>query len=484
MDEKLRARLTRRSMLGLLGGTTGALALAACTPKEEPTAQAQPTEAPAAPTSAPEAPTEAAEPTEQAPPGETVRLRFYANADPSRNAWMTDVAFPAFQALHPEITMEAIIVPWDEFDPKLSSMFAAGDLPELWGNWGSTSYAEYVLRGMAVYEEDYIAVEAEALDLDDIPANVVEGLKIRGRLVGLPMYIMGTYCYTNKTLFDAEGLDYPPSDWDDASWTWGKMVEVAGRLTKNYDDPATGQYGVSYGGSPEEPPWLWGHSIWSEDALATSVAKEIDITNPLAIEAFQAWADLVCKHRVAPDATVNDALSAAGGPFQSGKLGMMCTGGWGFDTLRQIGDAFKWGAAALPRGPKGDLKDAIYADPILISAQTPHKEQAWEFLKYAYSVEGMHGYTAATAWPPSRLSLLADWADLWPEAVRQEFRQTLEGSWKYGEVTPWNRIAGYSQFWDIFWAELDPAFLCEKTMEEVLPIAKQKVEEVLAGLEF
>lgn len=484
MGTGVKRALSRREMLGLLCSAGGTIAIAACAPRATPSAQ-EATAAPAEATEAPVGPTEAPQATSPAPGEGKIRLRFYANADTNRNTWMTDVAFVEFQALHPEVTMEAIVVPWDEFDPKLSSMFAAGDLPEIFGNWGSTSYAEYVLRGMAIFQEELIAVEAEALDLEDIPQNIIEGLKVQGKLVGLPMYILGTHTFINKSLFDAAGLEYPPTSWDDTSWTWDRMVDVAKRLTQNYDDPTVGQYGISYGmASPEELPWLWGHEIWSPEAYATSIAKQIDITAPAAVEAYQAWADLVCKHRVAPDAAVNQALSAAGGPFLSGKLAMEVTGDWGFDTLRQAGEAFKWGAAALPRGPKGDLKDAVYADPIHISAQTPYKDQAWEFVKYCYSKEGMRGYTLATAWPPSRMSLLPDWVGLWPQEVQAEFKETLEGAWKYGEVTPWNRIAGYSQFYDILYAELDPAILCEATMEEVLPIAKQKVEEVLASLEF
>jgi len=463
-------RLNRREFLRLGATTALGAALAGCAPKAEPTQPAA---------------TQPAEPTTAAPEAEPVTIRWYANADPTRNTWMNDVAIPDFQQIHPEITIEPIIVPWDEFDPKLSSMFAAGDLPEVFANWGSTGYVEYALRGMCIYMDEYISADADFLQLDDFVPSAVEGVRVRGKLVGLPIYILGTYTYYNKDLFDAGGLDYPPSNWDDKTWTWDKMLEVAQKLTRNYEDPTTGQYGVTLGlGSPEEMPWLWGHEIWSDEVLATGVAKEIDFDNPLVIEAFQAQADLVCKHKVAPDSAISQALSAAGDPFQVGKVAMNMSGGWGFWSLKEVEGTFHWGAGALPRGPKGDLKDSLYADPMLISTQTPLKDDAWKFMRYLYSVEGLRKFTVATWSPPSRKSLLPDWINLWAEDVREELTESLEGSWKYGVVTPWNRIAGYSQFYDALYAELDPVFLCEATMEEVAPVVKKAVEDVLAGLEF
>ena len=48
-------------------------------------------------------------------------------------------------------------------------------------------------------------------------------------------------------LFDEAKIPYPPTSWDDKSWTWDKFVEMAKKLTKNYDDPNTGVYGAGTG---------------------------------------------------------------------------------------------------------------------------------------------------------------------------------------------------------------------------------------------
>jgi len=477
--------LSRRQMLRLLGMSAGAALLAGC--------GGQATEAPAAaeatkppePTQAPEKPTATKAPAAEAPAAEAVTLRWYANADPTRNAWMTDVAIPDFASINSNIKVEPMIVPWDEFDPKLTSMFAANDLPEIFANWGSTGYVEYYLRGMCIALDDYLSVDKEFLQIEDIPKSAIDGVTVRGKIVGLPLYILGTYTYYNKELFNAAGVAYPPSNWDDESWTWDAMLEAAKKLTKNYDDPATGQYGVVMSlGSPEELPWLWGHSIWSTETLTSGVADKILTDDPLAIEAYQAQADLMCKHKVAPNSAISQAISATGDPFQAGRVAMNMGGGWGFWTLKEVAGTFKWGAAALPRAKKGVLQDALYADPMLISALTPFKDQAWQFLRYIDSVEGMRKFTVATWSPPSRQALLPDWVNLWAEDLRAELTESLKGSWKYGVVTPWNRIAGYSQFYDAFYSELDPANLCEKSMAEVVPVASQKVNEILAGLPF
>ncbi len=260
-------RLSRRQMLKIVGAAAGASALAACAAPAPAPAPSAPAEEPAAEQPAAEPAVEATEaPAAPAAAGPTIR--WYANADPTRNTWMTDVAMPKFKELHPEYTIAPIIVPWDEFDPKLTSMFAANDLPEVFANWGSTGYVEYKLRGMCIYMDDYINAAASELKLEDIPQSALDGVKVNGKLVGLPLYILGTYIFYNKDIFDKAGIEVPPSDWDDKSWTWDKMLDVAGKLTSNYDDPATGQYGVSHG--PRQP---------GRDALAIR-PEHLDRRNP------------------------------------------------------------------------------------------------------------------------------------------------------------------------------------------------------------
>jgi ABC-type glycerol-3-phosphate transport system substrate-binding protein len=159
-------------------------------------------------------------------------------------------------------------------------------------------------------------------------------------------------------------------------------------------------------------------------------------------------------------------------------------GGWGFWTLKEVAGSFNWNCASLPRIKPDILKDALYADPMLISTQTDKKDQAWEFVKFLYTPEGMKDFVVATWSPPSRKSLLQDWINLWPDGMRENLVKAVEGSWKYGEVTPWNRIAGYSQIYDPIYSELDPVFLCETPMSEVAPVIQENVNDILAGLEF
>ena len=476
-----KVRLTRRALVQAAGALSWMAALAACGATPAPAATMAPlVEA----SEAPEATAAPAETTAPADAGEgPVTIRWYANADPTRNKWMTDVAMPDFLASHPNYKIEPIIVPWNDFDPKLSSMFAAGDLPEVWGNWGSTGYGEYALRGMCIYQDEFIQRDAADLAMDDFPESAVEGVRIRGKITGLPLYILGTYTFYNKDLFDAVGLEYPPSDWDDADWTWDAMLATAKTLTQNYGDPNTGQYGVQTGLAFEDIGWLWGEELWEPDATTSSVAKVIHFEREGIINAWQQVADLICKHKVAPDAAIGQALSAAGDPFQAGKVAMNISGGWGFWGLKEASAEFKWGAGALPRG-KSPIKDALYADPMLISSQTNLKEEAWQFVKYIDSVDGLRKFCVSTWSPPSRQSLLPDWTGLWPEALREGLEQSVKGSWKYGEVTPWNRIAGYSQFYDAINAEWGLVTTCEQQMAEVAPTIKSKVEEILAGMEF
>src|SRR5262249_20284930 len=149
----------------------------------------------------------------------------------------------------------------------------------------------------------------------------------------------GTYLFYNQKLFDDAGVAHPPTSWDDKSWTWDKFVETAKQLTKNPGDPNTGVYGAGTGDlwpKFDAVPLIFGKDPWTKDSLTTGFSDDINITDDKSVTAFQKFHDLTFVDKVAPDASVGQALSQLGGEFQSGRVAMELAGGWGMWSYKTL----------------------------------------------------------------------------------------------------------------------------------------------------
>jgi len=201
---------------------------------------------------------------------------------------------------------------------------------------------------------------------------------IEGHQYGLPMLSVGSYVYYNADLFDAAGVPYPPTDWDDTSWAWEAMVAKAVTLTQDYGDRDTGQYGVLTHAQMEGPGLIFGQHLFLEGAYDTGLAEEAYFEHPTVIQAFQARHDLMYTDQVMPDSEIVEALSELGGAFESGRLAMYLTGGWGYWNCKWLEDEFCWRVAPVPYGTPTHTgpRAIVYADPWVITNRTDHLDEA------------------------------------------------------------------------------------------------------------
>ncbi|MGW0182774.1 extracellular solute-binding protein, partial [Nocardia sp. NPDC003345] len=100
------------------------------------------------------------------------------------------------------------------------------------------------------------------------------------------------------------------------------------------------------------------------------------------LEGVQFYADLANEHRVAP--TPNDQQSvSAMDLFARGEAALAMGGHWRYRTFAEAGD-IGFDVTALPVGPGGrGARSNIGATGLAIAADSPRREQAWEFVKFA-----------------------------------------------------------------------------------------------------
>jgi multiple sugar transport system substrate-binding protein len=454
-------RMTRRAFLRTTAALGAASLLAACG-STAPQSATQPTQAPAAPAT-----------------NLSGSITWYMNIDAARNKWANDVVIPAFAKVQPDVKVTVQTVPWEEYDSKLLALAAAGTPPDVFSQWGQSGGGTYFHKNLLYPIEDLM--QSRGWDLSGIPENLRTAYAFEGKTYGIPMYSLGSFIFYNKKLFDDAKVAYPPTDWNDTSWTWDEMISRAKALTKDYGDREKGQYGFAnalndlYGGIP----WLFGADMFASDSYTKAQVTEVKFTDPKFVAAVQAKADLINKHQVAPSPAISDSISQAGGLLGSGKVAMIYGGGWEIWSLKDLKE-LNWGIAAVPRQETNRIP--TFSDPWYISKGSKNIDASFAFVQFLTTGEGQKSMATALQAPPAVQSLLPDWYALFPSVDRGALEQVYSGAIKNAKETPASLLFGYGPVEDAYNQATPAIWNGEKTAEQVMPELQERAMEAVKNL--
>ena len=137
----------------------------------------------------------------------------------------------AYEASHPDVTIEYIDLASQDYPTKAAAMLAANDTTDIFmvkeildlHNWNEAGYVENL--------NDYIA--SSNYDLSGF-VGMDANYAIDGNQVALPFRSDFWVLFYNKDIFDAAGVEYPTND-----MSWEEYKELAIKLT----DDRKNQYG-------------------------------------------------------------------------------------------------------------------------------------------------------------------------------------------------------------------------------------------------
>jgi multiple sugar transport system substrate-binding protein len=346
------APISRRGMLGVGAGFTGAL-LAACGATGGTGTGDQ---APAA-------------------SGRIVELRAHARANSEKDGYQNNV--DAFNKQHEgkyKAVYEGLAGSPDYYGP-LETNIAAGTLGDvIYAHTSNLKFQEYAVKNVSVSLDQYAAKDKN-FNLNAWNKASQEAMKVvDNKLFGLPTrgQISWVYLYWNRDLLRKAGVPEPTPD-----WTYDTLLNNARRL-------------VGQGGS-DFFPVLHGQSGGYENVVAnmrrfggeffaekSGAAKKSQLDSAQSIATHKFFYDNIKSGLFAPRVGYGAAEFGQGkGAFFFGRLA-----GERATVANNAKGAFEWTFDFMPKGPGGQRGGFLSVDMSSVTSNSKAKDGAWELLKW------------------------------------------------------------------------------------------------------
>lgn len=330
-------------------------------------------------------------------------LTFFFQAAPDEARVRMQI-IQAFAKLRPDIKIQVQMSGPDP-NQQILTYAAGGKCPDILMQW--ESYSHFVELGILENLNTYLdkdPAHAALLREDGEPA-LYDLFRYRGGQYVLPEQWAGIFLYYNKKLFEEAGVAPPPARWQDA-WTFDEFLAAAKALTKRDSSGKTTQWGfVDAWPVPRYSAAIFGMNNGGQWFIPANDPQRAGIDGDKFIEGFQFYADLSVRHHVAPRAGDSEALPSIE-LFSQGKAAMVLTGHWQYQAMLATPD-IDFDITVLPAGPHGQgAKSDIGTTGIGISAASPRKDLAWEFVKFATGPEGQKAVADAGLFVPVLKSVL------------------------------------------------------------------------------
>lgn len=374
----------------------------------------------------------------------------------------------AFMAEHPNIKIETMIEPWNDYFTKIQTLWASGDasvIPDVLFLWPTPRYAaDGVLENLEPW------IEKSGYDLNDYWPALLESAMYEGDVYGFPRDISVEVLYYNKDIFDEVGVDYPTED-----WMWDDFLAAAEKLTVVEASGRVSRYALGMEGGKYQ---LWvgqnGGSILDD----MRNPSKCTLTEPEALEGISLFAGLMNDNLAMRDAN----LSQAGGDaavFQSGQVAMIIQNASRVSTFNQAG--MNYDVAPVPIPEDGQRSAGAGGAAWVMSSASDNKEEAWMFLSWLQSTDGgLRIYTESGEIFPALKSVARSDAFLEADAPPENREAFLiEGEnakvGRFGYFPEWGELDG-----SIISPGLQRVWAGEATPEEAVPEICEQVNAFLA----
>jgi multiple sugar transport system substrate-binding protein len=300
-------------------------------------------------------------------PAGPVTISFWHGYNEVETALLDDTLVPEFEAAHPDIKVEAVNVPYDQFRRKLLTSIAGGTAPDLiradiiwvpeFADMGALAALDEVMSDFDAYRD--------AVFPGPLSTNF-----LNGHYYGLPLDTNTRVMVYNMDMFEAAGIEGPPTTMDE-------FLAVCEQIKTLGDDKYCFADGGTYAWAVN--PWIWsfGGDVTDPDiSVATGY-----LDGPETQAAYEFIKGLVDEGYMHPG-ILGGGVDTWGG-FRNDEIAMILEGPW-FQPF--FGTDKAYGYALMPAGPAGSVS-VVGGEDIVMFQQSQNKEAAAEFIRFMLSEE-------------------------------------------------------------------------------------------------
>ncbi|HEX2907722.1 MAG TPA: extracellular solute-binding protein [Phototrophicaceae bacterium] len=299
-------------------------------------------------------------------------------------AWFNDVAFPAFQADHPDVKLEIQTGGWGDFDATVAGWFTTGDGPDIvyLGSEYAATYGD-LLADLDPYLKDWA-------DLEQFLPAAVETVTWDGHLRGLPL-LMSPRPVFYRTDLAADASVIPPLTFADAlEFVKANSAVADNAMTKmGFLDIGSGLFDAQ-----EFIAYIWsaGGELYNEDGTSA-------FDSAATAEALKFMYNR--RRIIMPDETTAGLPPFEGTPIASGNVVSGIFPMWNMPST----DDPLWENIAIapyPAGENGAPLIQVFIDWLSVPAYAEDPELAVEFLKFIGSQDNAIALNAVAGYTPVR----------------------------------------------------------------------------------
>ena len=297
----------------------------------------------------------------------------------------------SFEALHPNITVDASLVPFGDADNLFMTAAQGGEAPDLMRLSSDQlgAIGEVRVDGFPLLED--LRPHLSPAQRAQFDERALHAMRYDEALYGVPASQDALSLIYNKAIFDARGVDYP-----DSTWTQQDLLEAAQTLT--YQDvqglalPVKSAYwwfGFQAG---------WGGSLFNETGVPS-------LNSNGSAEALDWLLDLELEHNVVATGTQTEGMK---NQFIGSKAAMIVDGPWNWATYEA--SRLDVGQAMLPIIDSTGERVAplVTYKGWTVSKQSTHKLASVELALYLSSEDVQKQFALETYTLPTHVELGED----------------------------------------------------------------------------
>lgn len=319
-------------------------------------------------------------------------------------AWIAE-----FEELNPGIKVEVHPATGEYRDTTIVSWVSGTgpDITEIWGDWAQ----DYARAGVLLDLRRYVDRDFTEEDINDFwPSAWAASYLHHGDNAGIqfriPRYMITTVYYYNEEQIDAAGLLTPTELDRRGEWTYETMRDMARSLTV-YSGEDISRYGFTTDSDAYRRLEVWARAFGGgffnlEDPTQFTGADPNTVEAMTFLEQM-IWQDQSTKPQFDPSS------------FYTGGVALVEEGNHAVLSRfeHHIAGEFRWNLAPVPVGPYG--RQAYSGDDgFVIWKDTPHPDEAWEFVKFLTSKRGQEIAAIHEGLAPVRRSAMETYQQLAP----------------------------------------------------------------------